>query len=71
VRADNDPEYDPQRLRERIQKLERAVERLSKEDVILDSGRLLKLRAPNGHYYSVAATNAGALALTDLGTSLL
>lgn len=70
MRTDNDPEYDPQRLRERIQKLERDLAKIAKEDVVLDNGRLLKVRSPNGHYWALTTTNAGALVLVDMGTSL-
>lgn len=70
MRGANDPEFDPQRLRERIQKLERRLDRIDQEDVVLDSGRLLKVRAPGGHYYALTVTDAGALVLVDKGTSL-
>lgn len=70
MRTDNDPEMDPRKLRDRIVRLERLVDRFAREDVVIDGARVLKVRSPNGHYWALTTTDAGALVLVDKGTSL-
>lgn len=70
MRTDNDPEMDPRKLRDRILILEQKLDRLTKEDVVIDGARVIKVRSPNGHYWALTTTDAGALVLVDKGTTL-
>jgi hypothetical protein len=69
-RGENDPVLDPQRLREQIQRLEAKVRLLEAADIVIDGSRVLKIRAPAGHYFKLQPSDAGALVLTDMGTTL-
>ena len=51
-------------------RLHRDVREQREGDVIID-GRKLKLRSPDGTYWSVQVDNTGALSTTNEGTSLL
>lgn len=59
-----------QHIRAHIARQDRDIRRSAEEDVLIGDTRRLILRSPNGHYWSVTVTDAGALATTDLGTEL-
>lgn len=61
---------DEARIRASIGDLDRRLAQLESADVRIEAGRRLTLRSPDGHFWSVGADNAGALTVTDLGTSL-
>jgi hypothetical protein len=70
IRGADDPVLDPQRLREQIRALQARVDALEVSDVVIDGSRVLKIRAPAGHYFKLQPNDAGALVLTDMGTTL-
>jgi hypothetical protein len=61
---------EPRRGRAALDDLDRRLSRLEAGDVRIEGSRRLFLRSPNGHFWSVGVDNAGALTLTDMGTSL-
>jgi hypothetical protein len=61
---------DVDRLRSEVAELRRKVRELEIDDVVIDNGRALKLRSPNGTYFGLVVDNAGALSTVSLGTSL-
>lgn len=57
------------RTLERVVSDSRAEQRRAAlEDVVLDGDRRLILRSPNGHYWSLGISDAGAIVATDIGT---
>jgi hypothetical protein len=47
-------------------RLRQAVE----DDVIIGDGRRLIIRSPNGHFWNIGVSDAGAITVTDMGTTL-
>lgn len=62
---------DRKTLERTIDDIRRDQRRVSLDDIIIDGSRRILLRSPNGHYWSIGASNAGAMTLTDLGTNPL
>jgi len=63
-------EKDVRRLDIKRAENDRRARNSELEDIIVDSGRKLILRSPNGHFWSIGVSNAGAFTATDLGTTL-
>jgi hypothetical protein len=57
------------RVRRAIAAMERKLRYLLRDLVFKDSDYGVVLQSPNGHYWRVQVTNAGALTTTDLGTT--
>ncbi len=57
-------------LTDRVERLGRSVSQAEYEDVVVDEGRKLKLRSPNGTYWSIQVSDTGALTCTNEGPSL-
>ena len=49
-------------------RIEQRLRRLEEGHLIAEEARGLYLRAPNGKFFQVTVTNAGALDLVDVGT---
>lgn len=50
--------------------MDRRLAGAENNDVLIGDGRRLIIRSPNGHFWNVGVSDAGALVITDLGTSL-
>lgn len=62
---------DRQTLERSIDDMRRDTRRRDQEDILIDGTRRILLRSPDGHYWSLGASDAGALTLTDVGTAPL
>ena len=49
---------------------QRLLRKATDDDVMIGDGRRLIIRSPNGHFWSIGVSDAGALTVTDMGTSL-
>lgn len=61
---------DERQLRAVIDAAAQEISSLKNDDVLIDLNRRLILRSPNGHFWNVAVSDAGALTVTDMGTTL-
>lgn len=61
---------DPRVQRDQLEQARRELQRQREEDVRIEEDRRLVLRSPDGTYWSVTVNDAGALATTNLGTTL-
>lgn len=60
---------DRQTLERAIDDVRRDSRRQGQEDILIDGTRRILLRSPNGNYWDVGVTNAGALTLTNVGAT--
>lgn len=61
---------DPRQVERNFAAVKAVIEAGEVEDVVVETPRRLLLRSPDGHYWAIAVTNAGALTATDVGTTL-
>ncbi len=54
----------------RLSATDARVRAATEADVVIDGPRRLMLRSPDGTYWAVSVDNAGALATTNMGTTL-
>lgn len=66
-----DQQRDTNRLRQRADETDRARTREAKTDVVIEDARRLFLRSPNGTYFAVTVTDAGALEAVNMGPNPL
>ncbi|TKD50579.1 hypothetical protein [Sphingomonas baiyangensis] len=58
---------DMEREKRRVDNLERKQRQAQDEDVILDGDRRLVLRSPDGSYWALTVSDAGAVAARPIG----
>ena len=61
---------DPRAVERAFADLFRGIEINDQADVVVETPRRLMLRSPDGHYWALTVSNAGALGTVDMGTSL-
>lgn len=69
--AFSDQQRDTGRLRQRLDDNDRARDREKREDVVIEDPRRLFLRSPNGTYWQIGVTDAGAITVTNMGPNPL
>jgi hypothetical protein len=69
--AFSDQQRDTNRLRQRVDAGDKALDRSKREDVVVEDPRRLFLRSPNGTYWQISVTDAGAITATNMGTNPL
>lgn len=60
---------DDRQTRNVLDNHERRLSRVELSDVLMGDGRRLFLRSPNGHYWNITVSDAGALSATDMGAT--
>lgn len=65
-----DRDRETERLRRRIDEGDRARDRQSQEDVVVEDPRRLFLRSANGTFFALRVDDAGNLSTVNMGTSL-
>ena len=58
-------------LNDQLERQRRKGRELEQNDVVLDNERRLLLRSPDGNYWSITISNAGALIATNVGPDAL
>ena len=61
---------DVAQLRQRLEEMRQQLRVLEQGDVILEAGRRALFRSPNRTYWSLTVSDAGAVVLTNVGTTL-
>lgn len=67
----NDQQRDTNRLRQRADEADRSRAREQSADVVIEHPRRLFMRSPNGTYWQLDVTDAGALTITNAGSNPL
>ena len=61
---------DMRSLNSKFERQQRANRAQQEADVVTDNGRRIMVRSPNGHYWSIAVSDAGVVSAVDQGTTL-
>ena len=48
---------------------DRRIRQAVNNDIIIGDGKRLFIRSPSGHFWQIGMTDAGAVTVTDMGTS--
>jgi hypothetical protein len=61
---------DVKGLNAALSDMESEMDAMAQEDVVIDNARRLMLRSPNGTYWAITVSDAGALSTVNMGASL-